>query len=448
MSETLERSDLREGYKTVQLGPREIPIPVEWDVVPFDEAIELNPKYDKPNNGPFDYLPMDAVDEEKQTIEYWTQREKDDCTTTWFKNGDTVYAKITPCTENGKIAFIDGMSTEVGSGSTEFLVFHPREGVTDERFVYYLSNFPEFRSITISLMEGSTGRQRVPSDIFKGGLDIPLPSFPEQCRIATILSKIDEQIQQTDEVIEKTKELKYGLMQDLLIEGIGHDNYEEEYLGPRRLEIPSEWQKARLEESSEIITRGKQPTYVEEGGVPVLNQSCIYWDGFHPEELKRLDEDVANGWKNKYWIKKGDVLINSTGKGTLGRALEWEKESDTHTLDSHITRVHPDETMLDPTYFRFYLESSHGQKMLYAFCVAGSTGQIELSKTDLQTMPILLPPVEEQRKISEAFHRVNNKLQDELNTQEQLQKLKRALMQDLLTGKKRVDESVDTDIEA
>jgi type I restriction enzyme S subunit len=77
--------------------------------------------------------------------------------------------------------------------------------------------------------------------------------------------------------------------------------------------------------------------------------------------------------------------------------------------------------------------------MLYAFCVAGSTGQIELSKTDLQTMPILLPPVEEQREISEAFHRVNKKLQDEQETKEELQNLKRGLMQDLLTGNVRVD---------
>jgi type I restriction enzyme S subunit len=268
---------------------------------------------------------------------------------------------------------------------------------------------------------------------------LPLPPLPEQRRIADILSIVDEQVQQIDETIKKTKELKRGLMQDLLTQGIGHDDYEDQYLGPRKIEIPTEWRKARLEEVSEIITRGKQPTYVEEGGFPVLNQSCIYWDGFHPEELKRLDSDVADGWKDKYWIKEGDVLINSTGKGTLGRALEWTKESDTHALDSHITRVHPDESVLDPTYFRFYLESNHGQKMLYAFCVAGSTGQIELSKTDLQTMPILLPPVEEQREISEAFHRVNKKLQDEQERKDELQELKRGLMQDLLTGEIRVN---------
>jgi type I restriction enzyme S subunit len=249
-------------------------------------------------------------------------------------------------------------------------------------------------------------------------------------------------VQEADEAVSKSEELKYGLMQDLLIQGVSHEEYEEQYLGPRRLEIPEEWQKARLGDVTEIITRGKQPTYVEEGGVPVLNQSCIYWDGFHPEALKRLDSEVASGWKDKYWVKKGDVLINSTGKGTLGRALEWTKESNTHALDSHITRVHPDESVLDPTYLRFYLESNHGQKMLYAFCVAGSTGQIELSKTDLQTMPILLPPIDEQKKISEAFHRVNNMMGVAQDEKSELQELKQGLMQDLLTGNRRLE--VDT----
>lgn len=288
-------------------------------------------------------------------------------------------------------------------------------------------------------MEGSTGRQRVPTDVFSGGLEVPLPPLPEQRRIADALSTVDERIQEANEDVKKYEELKRGLMQDLLIHGIGHEEYEEKYLGPRRLEIPAEWRKVRLSEATEIITRGKQPTYVEEGGVPVLNQSCIYWDGFYPDALKRLDSGVASGWKDKYWVKNGDVLINSTGKGTLGRALEWTKESDTHALDSHITRVHPDESVLDPTYLRFYLESNHGQKMLYAFCVAGSTGQIELSKTDLQTMPILLPPIDEQREISEAFHRVNNMMgvaQDEKND---LQELKQGLMQDLLTGNRRLE---------
>jgi type I restriction enzyme S subunit len=80
--------------------------------------------------------------------------------------------------------------------------------------------------------------------------------------------------------------------------------------------------------------------------------------------------------------------------------------------------------------------------MLYAFCVAGSTGQIELSKTDLQTMPVLIPPAEEQRKISKIFQRVNEKQQEEQERIKKLQDLKRGLMQDLLTGKVRV--SVET----
>jgi type I restriction enzyme S subunit len=306
--------------------------------------------------------------------------------------------------------------------------------VLDTDYLYYYIN--RLKPYLNAIGGGSTFSEVSKADV--SGVRIALPPLSEQRRIADALSTVDERIQEEGDAVRKTENLKRGLMQDLLIQGIGHEEYAEQYLGPRRLEVPAEWEKARLGEVTEIITRGKQPTYVEEGGVPVLNQSCIYWDGFHPEELKRLDSEVASSWKDKYWVKNGDVLINSTGKGTLGRALEWTKDSDTHALDSHITRVHPDETILDPTYLRFYLESNHGQKMLYTFCVAGSTGQIELSKTDLQTMPVLLPPIDEQRAISEAFHRANSMMSAAQEEKENLHKLKIGLMQDLLTGNRRL----------
>ncbi|MCX2819672.1 restriction endonuclease subunit S [Haladaptatus sp. F3-133] len=437
VAERAEENEVRDGYKRVQLGPKEFEIPEHWRHTQFNEVIELNPGYDKPDSGTFDFVPMDAVSEDERRITYFTEREKEDCTTTWFKNGDTIYPKITPCTENGKIAFVEDVETELASGSTEFLVFHPREGETEPKFVYYLANMQQFRAVTISLMEGSTGRQRVPNDIFENNLQIPVPPLPEQRRIAAMLSTVDEEIRQTEEIIEATEELKRGLMQDLLTEGIDNDGFKRIHLGPREMEVPADWEKSKLDGVAETITRGKQPTYVEEGGVPVLNQSCIYWDGFHPEELKRLDSEVADEWKDKYFVKSGDVLVNSTGKGTLGRALEWTLESNEYALDSHITRVHTDESLLDPTFFRYYLESTHGQKMLYAFCVAGSTGQIELSKTDLQSMPVLLPPVEEQREIAEKFDEVGTKIREEKQKKEKLQELKRALMQDLLTGEVR-----------
>jgi len=362
MSDALEQSDLRKGHKTVKLGPREIPIPSDWDAVPFNEAIELNPRYDKPDNGPFDYLPMDAIDEEKQTIEYWTQREKEDCTTTWFKNGDTVYAKITPCTENGKIAFIDSLETKVGSGSTEFLVFHPREGKTDERFVYYLANLPEFRAVTISLMEGSTGRQRVPSDVFKGGLKIPLPPLPEQRRIADILSTVDEQIRQTDGIIERTKSLRGGLMQDLYSSGIGNGEFSTHQVGPREIEIPSHWELCSVDglkstNTSKKAIRGGPPggrikkSERSENGAKLYVQENVIHNDFErrgdylsPEKFEELQSAE---------VDPGDVLI--TRSGTIGKSEVFPDDAQRGILGSSLIRVKVNEDIIRPQYLSQYL---------------------------------------------------------------------------------------------
>jgi|AntDeeMetagen285_2_1112576.scaffolds.fasta_scaffold02219_3 type I restriction enzyme S subunit len=434
-------------YREIFVGPKKVTIPNDWDTAKLSEIARDGDKTfidgdwvessDMVPGGEYQLIQLGNIGEghfKSECDKFVSEEFFNEKNCTLVEQGDLLISRladpvlrtiIVPKFEKKSITAVDIVVAKVD------------EENWSKEYICQLLNSKPLADAGNSLATGST-RQRISrSNMSK--ITIPRPSLPEQQRIADILSTIDEQIQQTDELIEETKALKRGLMQDLLIRGMNHDEYEERYLGPQKLEIPAEWEKSRLEDVSEIITRGKQPTYVEEGGVPVLNQSCIYWDGFHPEALKRLDKDVADGWKNKYWVKNGDVLINSTGKGTLGRALEWTKESDIHALDSHITRVHPDKSVLDPTYFRYYLESTHGQKMLYAFCVAGSTGQIELSKSDLQTMPILLPPVEEQREISEAFHRVNDKLQDEQETKEDLQELKRGLKQDLLTGKKRVD---------
>ncbi len=422
MSEALEQSDLREDYKTVQLGPREIPVPGEWDVVPFNEAIELNPKYDKSDNGPFDYLPMDAVDEDKQTIEYWTQREKDDCTTTWFKNGDTVYAKITPCTENGKIAFIDGMSTEVGSGSTEFLVFHPREGVTDERFVYYLSNLPEFRSVTISLMEGSTGRQRIPSDVFKGSLNIPLPSLPEQRRIVDILSKVDEQIQQTDEIIQETKELKRGLMQDLYTRGTEDDR---EMRSTRIGEIPVNWDLKIIDQHAEVVSG----THVKSDLVSDDDSLTPYITG--PSDFTRNGIQVSKYTDSPTsFCEIGDTLVTvkgmSCGKSTFADSSV--------SISRQLKAVRPG-TDLDEKYLFYWIR--YKEQLLYV--LAQGTRQLGLSTSDLTTLPIPVPSYEEQEEIGDILSKVDKKIDQEMQSKQDLEDLKRGLMQDLLTGKVRVN---------
>ena len=111
-----------------------------------------------------------------------------------FCNGDTIMARITPCLENGKTAFVDILADgEVAFGSTEFIVMRARQGVSDPQFVYYLVTSPEFRSVAIKSMVGSSGRQRVQQGVLEE-MELTVPALEEQQKIGAFLAVLDHKI--------------------------------------------------------------------------------------------------------------------------------------------------------------------------------------------------------------------------------------------------------------
>ena len=111
-----------------------------------------------------------------------------------FCNGDTIMARITPCLENGKTAFVDILADgEVAFGSTEFIVMRARPGVSDPQFVYYLVTSPAFRNIAIKSMVGSSGRQRVQQGVLDE-LELTVPPLGEQQKIGAFLAMLDQKI--------------------------------------------------------------------------------------------------------------------------------------------------------------------------------------------------------------------------------------------------------------
>jgi type I restriction enzyme S subunit len=112
-----------------------------------------------------------------------------------FKNGDTIMARITPCLENGKTAMVNILDeNEIGFGSTEFIVFRAKEEITDPYFVYYLVTSDTVRNPAIKSMVGSSGRQRVQTDVV-ANLSINLPPLETQQKIASLLSSLDDKIE-------------------------------------------------------------------------------------------------------------------------------------------------------------------------------------------------------------------------------------------------------------
>ena len=117
-----------------------------------------------------------------------------------FINGDTIVARITPCLENGKTAYIDLLDDgEIAFGSTEFIVLRAKEGITLSEYIYYLAISPWFRNKAISLMTGTSGRQRVQIDPLKLE-DHNIPSISEQKKILRLLSNIDSKIKLNNEI--------------------------------------------------------------------------------------------------------------------------------------------------------------------------------------------------------------------------------------------------------
>ena len=158
------------------------------------DAVYINPRRIINKGDLTPYIPMSNLEENKRKIQKVEEREYEGSGSR-FMNGDILFARITPCLENGKTAFVDVLSeNEVAHGSTEFIVFRGKEGVTDNLFVYYLARSDRFRRYAIKSMTGTSGRQRVQIGSIEN-YEFQLPSLDKQKRIAHILGTLDDKIE-------------------------------------------------------------------------------------------------------------------------------------------------------------------------------------------------------------------------------------------------------------
>ena len=259
-------------YKDTPIGK----MPVDWKASAFSELADINPKRNLRSGTICPFVEMAAITSQVHRVQYTKLREFKGGGSK-FQNGDTLFARITPCTENGKTAYVDFLNeTELGHGSTEFIILGPKKGV-DGKFIYYVAKWDKVRNIAVSKMEGTSGRQRVPSKVFFEDIFVPIPPFSEQKKIAEILKTVDEAIETTDQIIQKTKEIKKGLMQKLLTRGIGHKKFKKTEVG----EKPFDWEVGKLSDIADVIMGQPPPgnTYIIEGaGYPILNGPTEFTD--------------------------------------------------------------------------------------------------------------------------------------------------------------------------
>lgn len=188
-----------------------------WGLVSLGSICLINPKKSQDArltaNLPVSFIPMPAVTEHGE-IDATAIRTYDEVKTgfTYFAENDVLFAKITPCMENGKGAVAQGLRNGIGFGSTEFHVLRPLPGVSDPRWIYTLTVFPQFRNDAANNMTGSAGQRRVPA-LFLESYRVAVPPIDLQEQFAAFVTQTDKSKLVVQQSIEKLETLKKSLMQ-------------------------------------------------------------------------------------------------------------------------------------------------------------------------------------------------------------------------------------------
>ena len=158
------------------------------------------------------------------------------------------------------------------------------------------------------------------------------------------------------------------------------------------------FKRIRLGDLVHYLQRGKSPSYSESGRVRVLNQKCVRWRGFDLQHARRIDDSSADQLQPVRLLQPGDVLVNSTGEGTIGRANVWSTAATGEwVVDSHVTIIRTSDA-LDNNWIKYWLESPEGQDFVTS-SKTGATKQTELSAAKLRDCLVPAPPLKEQRRI-------------------------------------------------
>lgn len=176
----------------------------DWKEVKLGDIVYFNPKESLIKGKIYKKVSMDCLKPKtREIIKYELDKFKGGSK---FRNGDTLFARITPCLENGKIAQVSFLDNkEIGFGSTEFIVLREKENITLNDYIYYLFITDKIKNIAIKSMTGTSGRQRVQEDVLKYTI-VKLPPLAEQKYIASILSALDDKIElnnKTNKILEE-----------------------------------------------------------------------------------------------------------------------------------------------------------------------------------------------------------------------------------------------------
>jgi type I restriction enzyme S subunit len=277
-------------------------------------------------------------------------------------------------------------------GSHRFMTFVPvDERINTSWAAWFFQSEPGLELIR-KASPGSAGRNRTLAIERFRSLDIPLPPIREQQRVA---AHLDRAMRRVQTISQRSTITRPGVAAFVA----GWLDAATKQFGERR----------PLADIADVV-RGRGPRYEQETGFVAINQGCVRWGSL---DLTRTREVAEDWWHEVPYVNRvraGDVLVNSTGEGTIGRVALAGTSAATLPFDSHVLVVRCEEGTLLPAFLTVYLRSRDGQRQVDQAKGANTTKQTELGKTRLERFRIPVPGIDEQKLLVARFHGINDRV--------------------------------------
>lgn len=360
--------------------------------VAIGKVADVNPAIPKELGNLLDnvvtFLPMAAVSEEGR-ITIPEQRLIGEVIKgyRYFEQGDVLLAKITPCMENGKAAFVEDIPHKIGFGSTEFHVVRPSSEI-DGRYLFYMLWNPIFRGIAEQNMTGTAGQKRVPTDFIKR-YKIPFPPLEKQRCIAAVLDKADAVRRKRKEAIALTEELLRSAFLDMFGDPVTN---------------PKGWEILPMHEVIQTIEAGwsanGEDRRCESDEWGVLKISAVTSGRFQVNEHKVVENLLSN--KSLVIPSKGDLLFSRANTRELVAATCLvDKNCERLFLPDKLWRIKPKPQFANTEYLKFLLSNPKYRSLIARKATGTSGSMLNVSQAKLLEMYAPIPPLKMQKRFAE-----------------------------------------------
>jgi type I restriction enzyme, S subunit len=403
----------------------------DWKEVELEEVIEFNPKESLKKGTIAKKVSMTDLEPFIRKIQGFTIEKVGGGSR--FRNGDTLLARITPCLENGKTAYVDILDTnEVAFGSTEFIVMRAKPNITDNKFVYYLATSPFFREIAIKSMTGTSGRQRAQVSVLEK-TTMKIPSLNEQKKIAETFSSLDEKIELNNQINKNLEEMAQAIFKSWFVdfEPFQDGEFVESELGL----IPKGWEVRSLGEITTLIKDGTHnPPKRVEKGIPLITGVTIQNGFIDYQRMTYIKKEDYEKIHKKYQPEEGDILI--TKIGTLGKVAYVRKQDLPVAIHCNSALIRINRKYLTNLYIYFLFKSTVFQTEFHKR--KQQTVQEFINLKQIADIPILVP----KKNVVLAFEQIIKPIFKQIsllfNQNLQLAKIRDTLLPKLMSGEIRV----------